>query len=77
PDLGLRLVLGFGHTVMSVLLLRSLTGSAWWLTVPPVQVHSKPLQEQLRVLDITIRLTSRFMCCLPPAVWVLSYKKQE
>uniref|UniRef100_A0A8I5ZVZ8 Cytochrome c oxidase subunit 8 n=1 Tax=Rattus norvegicus TaxID=10116 RepID=A0A8I5ZVZ8_RAT len=43
--------------------LLSLTGSA----------HLKPPQEQLRVLDITIGLTSCFMRCLQSAGWVLSH----
>ena len=68
-------------SVLTPLLLRSLTDSAWRLMVPRAQVHSKPAREQLGVLDITIGLTSCFVCCLLPAGWVLShlesYKKRE
>ncbi|EDL33292.1 mCG14906, isoform CRA_a [Mus musculus] len=66
-------------SVLTPLLLRSLTGSARRLMVPRAQVHSKPAREQLG--DITIGLTSCFVCCLLPAGWVLShlesYKKRE
>ncbi|XP_028627010.1 cytochrome c oxidase subunit 8A, mitochondrial [Grammomys surdaster] len=68
-------------SVLTPLLLRSLTGPARRLMVPRAQVHSKPPREQLGVLDITIGLTSCFVCCLLPAGWVLShlesYKKRE
>ncbi|XP_036010895.1 cytochrome c oxidase subunit 8A, mitochondrial-like [Mus musculus] len=70
----------FHAVILTTLLLRSLTDSAW-LMVPRAQVHSKPAREQLGVLDITIGLTSCFVCCLLPARWVLShlesYKKRE
>ncbi|OBS81501.1 hypothetical protein A6R68_20234 [Neotoma lepida] len=68
-------------SVLTPLLLRGLTGSARRLLVPRAQIHSKPPQEKLGALDITIGLTSCFVCCLLPAGWVLShlesYKKRE
>ncbi|KAM7328307.1 hypothetical protein ACRRTK_012399 [Alexandromys fortis] len=68
-------------SVLTPLLLRGLTGSARRLMVPRAQVHSKPPREQIRVLEVTVGLTSCFVCCLLPAGWVLlhleSYKKRE
>ncbi|KAH0508852.1 Cytochrome c oxidase subunit 8A, mitochondrial [Microtus ochrogaster] len=69
-------------SVLTPLLLRGLTHSARQLMVPRAQVHSKPpLWEQIRVVDVTVGLTSCFICCLLPAGWVLShlksYKKRE
>ncbi|XP_051002009.1 cytochrome c oxidase subunit 8A, mitochondrial [Acomys russatus] len=67
-------------SVLTPLLLRGLTGSAR-LLMPRAQVHSKPPREQLSVVELTIGLTSCFVCCLLPAGWVLShlenYKKRE
>ncbi|KAG3284802.1 cytochrome c oxidase subunit 8A, mitochondrial [Ictidomys tridecemlineatus] len=68
-------------SVLTPLLLRGLTGPARRLLVPRAQVHSKPPREQLGTMDITIGLTSCFLCFLLPAGWVLShlesYKKRE
>ncbi|XP_006980804.2 cytochrome c oxidase subunit 8A, mitochondrial [Peromyscus maniculatus bairdii] len=68
-------------SALTPLLLRGLTGSARRLMVPRAQIHSKPPREQLGVLDVTVGLTSCFICCLLPAGWVLShlesYKKRE
>uniref|UniRef100_A0A4W2C7G7 Uncharacterized protein n=1 Tax=Bos indicus x Bos taurus TaxID=30522 RepID=A0A4W2C7G7_BOBOX len=42
------------------------------LPVPHAQIHSKPLQEQLRTVDVTTGLTSCFL--FPPAWrWALNY----
>nr|XP_004656644.1 cytochrome c oxidase subunit 8A, mitochondrial [Jaculus jaculus] len=68
-------------SVLTPLLLRGLTGPARRLLVPHAQFHSKPPREQLGVMEMTIALTSCFLCCLVPAGWVLShlenYKKRE
>ena len=51
------------------------------LPVLRAQIHSEPLQEQLRTGDIATGLTSCFLCFLLPSGWVLShldsYKKRE
>ncbi|XP_041531271.1 cytochrome c oxidase subunit 8A, mitochondrial-like [Microtus oregoni] len=69
-------------SVLMPLLLRGLTRSARRLMVPRAQVHSKPPpREQIGVVDVTVGLTSCFICCLLPAGCVLShlesYKKRE
>ncbi|XP_008539509.1 cytochrome c oxidase subunit 8A, mitochondrial [Equus przewalskii] len=68
-------------SALTPLLLRGLTGPARRLPVQRAQVHSKPPQEQLGTMDVTIGLTSCFLCFLLPAGWILShlddYKKRE
>ncbi|XP_057384689.1 cytochrome c oxidase subunit 8A, mitochondrial-like [Balaenoptera acutorostrata] len=68
-------------SVLTPLPLRGLTGPARRLPVLRAQIHPKPPREQLRTMDITIGLTSCFLCFLLPSGWVLShpetYKKRE
>uniref|UniRef100_A0A667HUQ6 Cytochrome c oxidase subunit 8 n=1 Tax=Lynx canadensis TaxID=61383 RepID=A0A667HUQ6_LYNCA len=68
-------------SMLTPLLLRGLTGLSWQLLVLCAQIHSKLPRKQLGNMDITIGLTSCFLCFLLPWVCVLShlesYKKQE
>nr|XP_048284670.1 cytochrome c oxidase subunit 8A, mitochondrial-like [Myodes glareolus] len=62
-------------SVLTPLLLRGLPGSARGLMVQRAHVHSKPKpqREQIGVVEVTVGLTSCFVCCLLPAGWILSH----
>ncbi|XP_060049394.1 cytochrome c oxidase subunit 8A, mitochondrial-like [Erinaceus europaeus] len=66
---------------MSVFTQLLLRGLAWRVSMPRAQVHSKPLREQLGIMDKAIGLTSCFLCFLLPGGWMLShlenYKRRE
>ncbi|XP_027459294.1 cytochrome c oxidase subunit 8A, mitochondrial-like [Zalophus californianus] len=68
-------------SLLTVQLLRGLTGLTWRLLVQRAQIHSKPPWEEFGTMDVAVGLTSCFLCFLLPSGWVLShlesYKKRE
>ncbi|XP_025717096.1 cytochrome c oxidase subunit 8A, mitochondrial-like [Callorhinus ursinus] len=68
-------------SLLTVQLLRGLTGLTWRLPVQRAQIHSKPPWEEFGTMDVAVGFTSCFLCLLLPSGWVLShlesYKKWE